>query len=84
MTFLFKDKRYGQYQQNLKRLLMEGSISKLTWESNHYALSCVMAQVAWAFHGTCVWTSRPFDGYMMYTDIDLEYQSHLSTTYILD
>jgi len=43
-----------------------------------------MAQVARAFHGTCAWTSRPFDGYMMYTYIDLEYHSHLSTTYILD
>ena len=45
-----------------------------------------MAQVALAFHGTCVWTHRPFDGYMMYmyTDIDLEYHLHLSTTYILD
>jgi len=63
---------------------MGGSISILNEEFDHYALSREMAQVAWAFHGTCVWTLRPFDGYMMYTDIDLEYHSHLSTTNILD
>ena len=43
-----------------------------------------MAHIAWEFHGTCVWTHMPFNGYMMYTYIDLEYQSHLSTTYISD
>jgi len=43
-----------------------------------------MAQVAWTFHGTCVWTLRPFNRYMKYTDIDLEKHSHLSTDYILD
>jgi len=64
---------------------MGRSISILTYESYHNALSREMAQVPlWAFHGTCVWTLRPFDGYMMYTDIDLEYNSHLSTSYILD
>jgi len=68
----------------LKTLLMGGSLSTLTKESYHYALSREMAQGAWEFHGTCAWTHMPFDGYMMYTDIDLEYHSHLSTTYILD
>jgi len=53
-------------------------------ESYHNALSHEKIQVAWALHGTCVWTLRPSDGFMMYTDIDLEYHSHLSTTYILD
>jgi len=43
-----------------------------------------MAQVAWAFYDNCVCTVRPFDGYLMYTDIDLEKHSHFSTTYILD
>jgi len=32
---------------------------------------------------TCVWTLRPFDGWMMYTDIECEYHSHLSTTFNL-
>ena len=27
---------------------------------------------------------RPFDRYMMYTDIDLEYYTHNSSTYILE
>ena len=26
---------------------------------------------------------RPLDGYMMYTDIDFEYHSHISTTFNL-
>jgi len=30
------------------------------------------------------WALRPFDGYMMYTDIDLKYHLHLSNDYILD
>jgi len=58
-------------------------------ESYRYALSREIAQVVKSFHGTCVWTGtrvwthRPFDGYMVYTDIDLDYHSHLPTTYIL-
>jgi len=50
---------------DLKGLLMGVSISILTWESYQYALSREMAQVAWAFHGTCVCTLRSLDGYMM-------------------
>jgi len=32
-----------------------------------------MAQGALVFHGTSVCTGRPFDGWIMYTDIDCEY-----------
>jgi len=32
-----------------------------------------MAQGALVFHGTSACTGRPFDGYIMYTDIDCEY-----------
>ena len=41
-----------------------------------------MTQGAWGSHGTCAWSLRPFDGYMMYTDIDCKYHS-LSTTFNL-
>jgi len=34
-----------------------------------------MAQGALVFHGTSACTGRPFDGYMMYTDIDCDYHS---------
>jgi len=40
------------------------SISILTKEIYHNALSRVMAQVPLAFHGTCVKYLRPFDRYM--------------------
>ena len=39
-----------------------------------------MAQVALAVHGTCVMYLRPVDGYVMYTNFELEYHSHISTT----
>jgi len=42
-------------------------------------MSCEMTQVALVKHGTGVGHRRPIDGYMMYTDIDFEYHSHLST-----
>jgi len=58
------------------------AISILTYEFYHYALSRKMTQAALAFNDSCDWPLRPFDGCMMYTDIDLEYRSHLSTTYI--
>jgi len=41
-----------------------------------------MTQVASVKHGTGVRYCRPVDGYMMYTDIDFEYHSHLSKFYI--
>ena len=79
-----RSKRHRNRKCNsLKGLLMGRSIS-ITNKSYHYALSRKLAQVSWAVHGTCVWTLRHFDRYMMYTDIELEYHSHLSTTYILD
>jgi len=46
----------------------------------HYALSSEITQVAWLKHGTGVRYHRPVDGYMMYTNIDFEYHSHLWTT----
>ena len=39
-----------------------------------------MTQVTWVKHGTGFGYLRPNDGYMMFTDIDFEYHSHLSTT----
>jgi len=68
---------------SIKGITHGGSIS-ITKESYHYALSCEMAQVTRAFYDNCVFSLRPFDGNMLYTDIDLEKHSHLSTTYILD
>jgi len=46
------------------------------YEPYHYALSHVITPGAWVFLGFCTWTFRPFDGYITYTDIDCEYQSH--------
>jgi len=42
-----------------------------------------MTQVAWLKHATGVEYRRPVDEYMMYTDTDFEYHSHLSTTFNL-
>jgi len=53
---------YYKAQRHLKGLLMVCSVSILTKESYHYALSCEMAQVAWAFYATCVMYLRLFDG----------------------
>ena len=58
-----------------------GSLSILNYESYHYALSHEMTLGAWVFHGSCAWTNRLFDGLMMFTDIDCEYHSHLSTLF---
>ena len=41
-----------------------------------------MAQVAWAFLGTCVKYLRPFDRQMMYMYTDINFE-HISTTFIL-
>ena len=43
---------------------------------DHYALSREMTQGS---HGTCAWTLRPCDRYMMYTDIYCKY----TLTYLL-
>ena len=45
------------------------------------ALSRKMTQVAWGKHGTGVRYHRSVDGYVMYTGIDFEYHSYLSTTF---
>jgi len=54
---------------------MGSSISRWTKESYHYAMSCEITQAAWVKHGTFVRYLRPIDGYMVYTDINFEYQS---------
>ena len=54
----------------LKGLLMGGFISRLTYESYHYAQSREMTEVARVKHGTCVRYLGPIDRYMMYTDND--------------
>jgi len=41
-----------------------------------------MTQGALVFHGTSACTGRPFDGWIMYTDIDFE-NMHLSATFNL-
>ena len=41
-----------------------------------------MTQVSGVKHGTGARSPWPNDGKMMYTDIDFEKSSHLSTTYI--
>jgi len=40
-----------------------------------------MAQVARLYHGTGVKYCRLVDGYLMYTDVDLNYHSHFLTTF---
>jgi len=40
-----------------------------------------MTQAAWVKQTTGGRGLWPVDGYMMYTDIDLEYLSHLSTSF---
>jgi len=46
---------------SFKRITHGGSISILTSESYHYALSREMAQGAWGSHHKCAWTLRPLD-----------------------
>jgi len=40
-----------------------------------------MTEAAWVKQSTGGRGLWPVDGYMMYTDIDLEYHSHLSSTF---
>ena len=55
---------------SIKGITHGGSISILTYESYHYALSRKRAQVARVLHCTRAMYLGPFDEYMMYTDID--------------
>jgi len=54
----------------------------LKQESYHYALSHDMTQAAWVKQSTGGRGLRPVGGYMMYTDIDLEYHSLQGTVKI--
>jgi len=61
-----------------------GLITLLNKESYHYALSRDMTQAAWVKQSTGDIGLWPIDGHnkiIMYTDIDLEYHSHLSTSF---
>ena len=42
-----------------------------------------MAHTAWGSHAPCVKYHRPFDGSMMYTGIDCEYNSYVLTSFHL-